>query len=165
MKLIEVWTADVNKSYDLYSSFDANENGFENPTYGMDFDQYKQYVDLCLAHSKGEKLRPGYVPDTKYILVDDNDNYVGIYNFRHYLNDFLRNGAGHIGYGIRKEYRGHGYAAIGLKMLLNICKEKGLDEVLLSVDKTNPASLKTQLNCGATIYREDEDTFYTKIKI
>ena len=36
-------------------------------------------------------LPEGFVPDTTYVLEDEG-NYVGVFNFRHYLNDFLREG-------------------------------------------------------------------------
>lgn len=45
----------------------------------------------------------GHVPDTVYVLEDDSEGYVGIVKLRHRLNDALRQGAGHIGYGIRKD--------------------------------------------------------------
>ena len=37
-------------------------------------------------------LPDGWVPATKYILVNDEGDYVGIFNLRHRLTDFLRNG-------------------------------------------------------------------------
>ena len=50
--------------------------------------------------SLGVGLPDGWVPATKYILVNDEGDYVGIFNLRHRLTDFLRNGPGHIGYGV-----------------------------------------------------------------
>lgn len=44
------------------------------------------------------------MPDTVYVLENDDGDYVGLVNLRHRLNAALRQGAGHIGYGIRKEY-------------------------------------------------------------
>ena len=96
------------------------------------------------------------MPATKYILlVNDEGDYVGIFNLRHRLTDFLRNGPGHIGYGIAREYRGHGYATAGLKLTLAKARELGIEEAYLSVHKTNPASLAVQQHCGARIDHED----------
>ena len=39
------------------------------------------------------------------------------------------------------------------------------DEIYMSVNKNNPYSLKTQLNCGAYIFIENEDHYFTRIKI
>ena len=140
MRLIEVWNADRDKSYDLYKSFPEDENGFSNSCFGMNREEYDRYVSDCKDWSQGIGLKEGYVPDTRYILEDDDGNYVGIFNFRHYLNDALRNGAGHIGYGIRKEYRGRGLASEGLRLALEKCREKGIKEVYLSCHRDNPAS-------------------------
>ena len=82
-----------------------------------------------------------------------------------YLNDFLREGAGHIGYGIGKDYRGKGYASEGLRLTIEkaweIIKE---DEIYMSVHKDNPASLQVQKKNGAYIHHEDDKEFYTRIK-
>lgn len=164
MKLIKLWNADVKKAYDLYMSFEENENGFMNSAYGMTFEEFCEYADTCKQSSMGIGLKEGYVPDTKYIL-EDNDDYVGIFNFRHYLNEFLKNGAGHIGYGISKNYRQIGYATKGLALMIDIArKEIPEDEIYMSVHKSNAASLKAQLKNGAYIHHEDENEYYTRIK-
>ena len=104
------------------------------------------------------------MPDTVYVLENDDGDYVGLVNLRHRLNDALRQGAGHIGYGIRKEYRGRGYAtaalALALKEAWKIVPE---EEIYLSVHKDNPASLKVQLRNGARVDHEDGVEYYTRI--
>ena len=163
MKLLEIWNADNDKSYDLYMSFPEDENGFMNPCFGMDRKEFDVYVLRCRDSSQGIGLKEGYVPDTKYIVIDDEGNYAGIVNLRHYLNDFLREGAGHIGYGIRKEYRGRGYAAEALRMVLEKCKEMGIEEVYMSCNKDNIASYKAQLRNGAVLHHESDDEYYTRV--
>ena len=71
----------------------------------------------------GLNLKEGFVPDTIFVLVDDNENYVGIFNLRHYLNEFLANGPGHIGMGISSKYRRKGYATKGLALVLEEAKK------------------------------------------
>ena len=95
----------------------------------------------------------------------DEGNYAGIFNLRHTLNEHLRNGAGHIGYGIRREYRGKGYASRGLALVLQEAKKLGIETAYLSTHKDNPASLKVQENNGAFIDHEDENEYYTRIVI
>ena len=165
MELIDLCDSDKEKAFELYNKFLPDENGFENSFFGMNYDMFLQACERQRKNSLGIDLRPGYVPDTKYILVDDEGNYVGVFNFRHYLNDALRNGAGHIGYGIAKEYRGKGYASVGLKMVLDICRERGIDEAYLSVNKDNSASLRVQIKNGAYIHHEDDKEYYTRIKL
>jgi len=165
MELVELWNCDVDKAYDLHMSFLKEENGFENPCFGMNIDEFKEYVKNSEKHSLGLDLPVGHVPDTICILIDDDNNYVGRFNIRHCLNDFLRNGPGHIGYGIRKEYRKKGYATSGLKLAIDRCKKLGIDEIYMSCNLDNEASLKTQLNSGAYIHHQDDKHYYTRIKI
>lgn len=165
MKLIKLWDTDLRKAYELQNSFDKDEHGFVNNAYGLSFPGFQSYVQTNEAYSKGLHLPEGYVPATVYILEADW-NYVGIFNLRHYLNDFLKGGPGHIGYGISPKYRGRGFATEGLKLVIAIAKEIiPEDEIYLSVHKDNPASLKVQLKCGAYIHHENEDNYYTRIRL
>lgn len=165
MKLIKLWDAELERAYVLQSSFEKNENGFVNNAYGYSLEEFKVYVRNREKSSRGVDLPEGYVPDTVFVLVDDEDNYVGIFNLRHYLNDFLENGAGHIGYGISPLYRQKGYATKGLALVLQKAKEIGIEEAYLSVNKNNLGSIKAQLNNGAIIHHENELEYYTRIKL
>ena len=98
--MTEVWRADPERTFELFSEFPADENGFENQAAGMDRERFAVYVHELEEQSRGIGLQPGWVPSSKYILVNDEGAYVGIFNLRHRLNDNLRVGAGHIGYGI-----------------------------------------------------------------
>ena len=78
------------------------------------------------------------MPVTKYILVNDQGEYVGIFNLRHELNDALMEGAGHIGYGIAPEWRGRGYATEGLRLLLIKARDEfGITEATLSISRAS----------------------------
>ena len=156
---------DAEKEYEYIRDLPEDENGFMNSDYNI---SKKDFVEIALPryinHSKGIDLPDGWVPSTTFFLWND-DEIVGLFRIRHYLNDHLRNGAGHIGYGIGKQHRGKGYATEGLRLTLekawNIIKE---DEVYISVHKDNPASLKVQIKNGAVIHHEDEKEYYTRIK-
>lgn len=100
------------------------------------------------------------------MLEDDSEGYVGIVKLRHRLNDALRQGAGHIGYGIRKEYRGRGYATAVLSLALDEARKiVPEDEIYLSVRKDNPASLKVQLRNGARVDHESGEEYFTRIPL
>lgn len=165
MRLIKVWKADVLKAYELYNTFEENENGFVNDAYGFSLKEFESYVQTRKDSAAGINLKAGHVPDTIYILEDEGA-YIGIFKLRHYLNDALKEGAGHIGYGISPKYRGKGYAARGLKMTIEIAKgiipEK---QIYMSVHKDNPASLKVQIKNGAYIHHETEEEYYTRVEI
>ena len=80
-------------------------------------------------------------------------------SIRHELtNDFLKNYAGHIGYGVRPTERRKGYVTQMLNQALKYCKDKlKLDKVMISCDKKNEGSRKTILNAGGILEKE-----YTK---
>ena len=164
MRLIPLWEADLQKAYDLQMSFLPEENGFVNSAFGQTLEEFAHYVQDQRDHSMGIHLPEGYVPGSVYVLENDGGEYVGIFNLRHCLNDALRNGAGHIGYGIRKEYRGQGSASAGLALALEEARKiVPEEEIYFSVHKDNPASLKVQLKNGARIHHEDEKEYYTRI--
>ena len=105
MKLIRLQDSDLRKAYDMYMSFGKGENGFEVTVYGYDFEQFKDWVKTKADWTEGKNLPEGFVPDTTFVLEDDGE-YVGAFNLRHQLNDFLSEGPGHIGYCVAKKYRG-----------------------------------------------------------
>lgn len=165
MKLIKLWEADLKKAYDLYQTFPEEENGFMNEAYGLAFDEFPSFVERRKNNAFGINMRPGRAQSTDFIL-EDQGNYIGIFKLRHYLNDVLRDGSGHIGFGITKKYRGQGYASKGLSLLIDIAKEiVPEDELYMAVYKTNTASLKIQMKHGAYIHHEDEQDYFTRIKI
>ena len=157
---------DVEEEYKAIKSMPAQENGFENKYHDVTKEEFiNEVIPNLLKISEGLDLRDGYVPDTYFFLWDD-DKIVGLFKIRHYLNDFLRKGAGHIGYGILPEYRGKGYAKKGLVLAIEKCKEIIKEnEIYLSVHKDNPASLRVQLGCGAFIVGETEEEYLTRIKL
>lgn len=166
MRLIPLWEADEEQAYDLQKSFAPNENGFVNGAYGLSRQAFSEFVQLRKRNSQGLDLPEGHVPDTVYVLEDDSEGYVGIVKLRHRLNDALRQGAGHIGYGIRKEYRGRGYATAALFLALDEARKiVPEDEIYLSVRKDNPASLKVQLRNGARVDHESGEEYFTRIPL
>lgn len=157
---------DVEEEFRAIKQMPENENGFENKYFNVSREEFeKDVIPTLLKNSEGIDLEEGHVPDTYFFLWDD-DRIVGLFKIRHYLNEFLRNGPGHIGYSILPDSRGKGYATKGLELAIEKCKEIiPEDEIYFSVHKDNPASLKVQQNCGAYIVGETEDEYLTRIKI
>ncbi len=165
LRLKEANWEDAEKEHAFIAALPRDENGFTNQDYGVGWEEFQASVlPRYIRHAKGVGLPPGYVPCTAYFLWDGGE-IVGLFRLRHCLNDALREGAGHIGYSIKKGCRGRGYATQGLAMVLR--KAWGIvpeDEVYLSVHKGNPASLRVQLKNGAYIHHEGETEFYTRVK-
>ena len=125
----------------------------------------EKVLPTVINQSKGMDLPDGYVPCTYYFLWDEEE-IVGLFKVRHWLNEALKKGAGHIGYGILKQYRGKGYGTKGLALSIEKLKQTMKEEeVYLSCSKKNPASLKVQQNNGASVIYSDENEYYTRIKI
>ena len=88
---------DAEEEYKAIKSMPAQENGFENKYHDVTKEEFiNEVIPKLLKNSEGLDLPDGYVPDTYFFLWDDN-KIVGLFKIRHYLNDFLRNGAGHLG--------------------------------------------------------------------
>lgn len=120
------------------------------------------------VHQDGSGLRPGDEVDTpddfaawvagliesekqapegwvrcSFRWIVEGDRYLGAVALRHELNDFLREAAGHIGYGLRPSARGHGLAAWALGATLPEARALGLTRVMLTCDVANIASART----------------------
>ena len=92
------------------------------------------------------------VPTSTYLGVREKDNYiVGMIDIRHYLNEYLTQVGGHIGYGVRKTERNKGYAKQMLKLALEKCKELKIKKVLITCDEDNIASEKVILSANAKL--------------
>lgn len=156
---------DIEKEYEFITNTPENENGFCNRHFGCSREEFEnEILPKFLNHAKGIDLQEGHVPQTTLFLWNDGE-IVGLFKIRHYLTEILAQGAGHIGYGIGKEFRGRGYASEGLR--LTVEKAWGIireDEIYMSVNKNNPASLRVQMKNGAYIHHEDELEYYTRIK-
>ena len=121
------------------------------------FEKYEEWLEKC----KNSETNPpeGRVPGTQLITVRKLDNkIVGVINLRHYLNDFLLQHGGHIGYSVLPSERGKGYSTIQCALALKYLKKLGVNRVLITCDKNNPASARTIIRNGGVLENEfDED--------
>ena len=142
-----------------------DENGLTNAWSGISHDDFenKALPDM-LRFERGENLPDWMVPETFLFLWED-DTIVGQFRIRHYLNDALREGGGHIGQFIKKEFRGKGYGTKGLALTLEVARTiVPEDEFYLRVNRDNPASLKVMQKNGGRIVKEDDEHYYVRIK-
>lgn len=102
---------------------------------------FEGYFDFLSAR-KSLKQPKGRVPSSSLWLMD-GERFVGIYDIRHNLNDYLKKTGGHIAYQIIPSARGRGYVKQGLKMVLDWAwKNLRLEAALLSCHQENQASYR-----------------------
>lgn len=164
MELRKINLQDVEAQWKYTTALPEDENGLTNPYHGVSFDEYKEKVlPKQISHENPVDMPDWFVPETYYYLWDE-DKLIGEFRIRHHLTDALREGAGHIGYSISKEYRGKGYGTEGLRLTLLKAKEiVPEDEIYLRVNKDNIASQKVMLNNGAYRAGEDDGHFFMRI--
>jgi len=119
----------LRKEWEFIRDLPANENGFSNAAHGIGWDEFLgKYIPRRIQFLTGESLEEGLVRQADYLLWAD-DAIAGIFRIRAELNDFLRNvDGGHIGYGIKREFRGKGLATYGLRLALDVLQEKTSDK-------------------------------------
>lgn len=158
---------DARKEYAFFQQCPA-ENGFMNPYEHITFEEFITiHIPKRIAYSRGEGLPPGYVPDTYYFLWE-GDAIVGLFKVRPVLNDFLRSGSGHVGYGIHPAHRRKGYGTKGIALVIDQLKalpEFQDNEVYLSCDRDNTPSLRVMLNNGGYIHHSDDKEHYVRIPV
>ena len=121
---------------------------------------YEKWIEKIIADIDIANIEGGRVPAFSYFYIRETDNkIIGMINIRLALNDFLRNEGGHIGYCIRPTERKQHYATNMLKEALDICKTIGLNNIIVSCDKSNIASANVIKNCGGILDAE----FYSDI--
>lgn len=118
--------------------------------YSMGFDEFMKYLETM------EKDPPRLlVPATLWFLVDE-DEILGAYEVRHFLNSGLLKYGGHVGYGVAPKHRGNGYAAKMIEMSMPMLKDLNLDKVLICCVDENIASAKSIVNAGGVLENEVE---------
>ncbi|WP_461227211.1 GNAT family N-acetyltransferase [Lacticaseibacillus suihuaensis] len=165
LKLKPLSLADSRAEYDFFQTM-PEQNGFEVPYRGLSYAEFTATaIPQRLAAAAGQKLSAGYVPDTYFFLWDDAQ-LVGLFKVRHRLNAFLRQGSGHIGYGILPDWRGRGYATRGLALALTECRRLMPPreiEIYLSCLTTNAASLAAMLANGGRVVATQAGEHHVRI--
>ncbi|MEU8437859.1 GNAT family N-acetyltransferase [Streptomyces sp. NPDC029216] len=86
-----------------------------------------------------------------YWWITEGDTYLGAIDLRHYLNAFLLDAGGHIGYSVRPSARRRGLAGWALGRVLHEARLMGMDRVLLTCDPGNEASARTIERAGGVL--------------
>jgi predicted acetyltransferase len=103
-----------------------------------------------------------YVPFTELWLAEgpDLDEYLARISLRHELTEPLLEWGGHIGYVVRPTARRRGVASAALAGMLEVCRKRGIDPVLVTCDVDNVGSRRTIERAGGRY----EDTRLGKLR-
>ena len=136
-----------------YKEESLKESPVINGSAGLDrFSSIEVWLEELKKRSCEDTVPKGLVPSSTYLAVREKDNYiVGMIDIRHYLNEYLTQVGGNIGYGVRKTERNKAYAKQMLKLALEKCKELKIKKVLITCDEDNIASEKVILSANAKL--------------
>ena len=136
-----------------YKEESLAESSIINGSAGLDrLSSIEIWLQELKKRSCEDTVPKGLVPSSTYLAVREKDNYiVGMIDIRHYLNEYLTQVGGNIGYGVRKTERNKGYAKQMLKLALEKCKELKIKRVLITCDEDNIASEKVILSANAKL--------------
>ena len=134
-----------------YKEESLAESPIINGSAGLDrLSSIEDWLEELNKRSCEDTVPKGLVPSSTYLGVREKDNYiVGMIDIRHYLNEYLTQVGGNIGYSVRKTERNKGYAKQMLKLALEKCKELKIKKVLITCDEDNIASEKVILSANA----------------
>lgn len=116
---------------------------------------FEEWLQLVQDNAHKSTVHANCVPTSVYLAFERNtEQLVGMISIRHERNAALDRFGGNIGYSVRYSQRGHGYAAEMLSLALEQCRKLGLFNILLTCHKSNVASARTMLRCGAVLQDE-----------
>jgi predicted acetyltransferase len=114
---------------------------------GQDWAQYVERLDQV---SRGAGLGPGQVPAT-FLVAEVHGKIVGRTSIRHELNEYLATVGGHIGFGVRPQFRRRGYATEILRQSLRLSNRLRIDPALVTCDDDNRGSAAVIEACGGIL--------------
>ena len=158
MKKIELITPSLDYKEQILSykeEFQAHQDSMDGTAGLNSYETVEDWLKALEANSCEDTVLEGFVPASTFLGVRAADNKViGMIDIRHYLNDYLKQFGGHIGYSVRYSERNKGYAKRMLGLALEKCIQMELDQVLITCFKENTASAKTILHHGGILENE-----------
>lgn len=135
--------------------FDHNEQIIDGSELLDKTDSYDEWLKRVTENADPETVNPDWVVTDTFFALDETERIVGIIDFRHTLNELLKD-LGNCGYSVRPSERKKGYASEMLRLLLELAARAGFKEIRLSVERANEPSVKTIEKNGGIYERSFE---------
>jgi predicted acetyltransferase len=105
-----------------------------------DPETFRSFCDYTRALAFEQTPKPATWVTGTYLWMVESDEVVGRISLRHELTPWLREFGGHIGYAVRPTARRRGHASKAVALMLPLCAERGLEQVLITCDVANSGS-------------------------
>ena len=111
------------------------------------FEDPADWLEMVRCYEDPAAVPKGKVPATELLCVRGG-RILGMLQIRHRLNAYLEQYAGHIGYSVRPSERRKGVAKRMLALALPLCRQLGLQRVMIACQPHNEGSRRTILANG-----------------
>lgn len=135
--------------------FDAGETVINGSELLDHTESYEEWLKSVTDNTSPQTVNPNWVVTDTFFALDETGRIVGIIDFRHTLNDFLKD-FGNTGYSVRPDARRKGHATEMLRLLLQYAKDAGFESIQLSVERDNAPSVRTIVKNGGKYERSFE---------
>lgn len=143
--------------YDMLQTIEA-EHAYMHGMLGKPYEVFPRWLAHCVKTAEGNVRA-----SSKYWFLKDGTP-IGIGCFQHELTDAFRESGGNIVYCIAPQYRGNGYGAEAVRLLIEQMRAFGISEILFMIKKNNTPSLRCAEKCGAKKTSENEEEYFLTVK-
>ncbi|MBQ6559832.1 MAG: GNAT family N-acetyltransferase [Erysipelotrichaceae bacterium] len=151
-RLPETEDKEILKDY-VWEHLEHGENDI-GASLGLTAMDYEKWLEM--VHRNADKGDEIWGRSLLYLCFDE-EKLIGLLTIRYELPDSLTDRYGNIGYGVRPSERNKGYASEMLGYALSVCKEKGMDKVIVGCVIDNLTSAEVIRKNGGIFISENEN--------